>query len=355
MSLFVSLELVTITSYVLAAFKRNDPRSTEAGLKYLVVGAVSSAILLFGVRPRLRRHRLGRLRPDLGPRRGEGLRARSSRSGTVLVFGGLFFKCSAVPFQVWAPDVYQGAPIAGDGVPLEPAQERGLRAPAARRAGPRRARGRHARAPTRGSRSSASSRRLTLLYGNLGAMAQKDVKRLLAYSSIGHAGYMLMGVTAVVAARDAGAAAGGRGGGPRLPARLLRHDDHRLRRGRRGLGAGPRATTRRSPTRGSPGARRSSRSPCSSRCSRSPACRRSRGSSASSSCSSRSWTPPQAHPGLVALGVVGRPERRPLPLLLPAADPRDVREGPGPRGARGRRPCASPPGTAWPSRSASSR
>jgi len=196
MSMFVSLELVTIGSYVLAAFKRNDPRSTEAGLKYLVIGAVSSAILLFGVA--LVYGAAGSV--DFGPISahvaGKGFGPLLSL-GTVLVMGGLFFKCSAVPFQVWAPDVYQGAPTPVTAFLSSVSKSAGfvlllrivqvLVAPAG-------SAGAEAWTPFFSVVAAA-----TLLYGNLGAMAQKDVKRLLAYSSIGHAGYLMMGVTAVVA------------------------------------------------------------------------------------------------------------------------------------------------------------
>jgi NADH-quinone oxidoreductase subunit N len=197
MSLFVSLELITISSYVLAAFKRNDPGSTEAGLKYLVVGAVSSAILLFGT---------ALVYGAAGSLDFASLSAHVAAKGfspllalgTVLVFGGLFFKASAVPFQVWAPDVYQGAPTpvtaflsslsksAGFVLLLRMTQV--LVVPAAGTAG-----------VAVWTTFLGAIAVLTLLYGNLGAIPQRDVKRLLAYSSIGHAGYLLMGVAAVAA------------------------------------------------------------------------------------------------------------------------------------------------------------
>ena len=198
MSLFVSLELITISSYVLAAFRRNDAVSTEAGLKYLVVGAVSSAVLLFGIA--LVYGATGTV--DFGP-----LSAHVASKGftpllslgVALVFGGLFFKAAAVPFQVWAPDVYQGSPApvtaflsslsksAGFVLLLRVLQV--LIVPAA------------------GSSDAGLwigflgfVAVATLLYGNLGAIPQRNVKRLLAYSSIGHAGYMLLGIAAIAAA-----------------------------------------------------------------------------------------------------------------------------------------------------------
>lgn len=214
MSLFVSLELVTISSYVLAAFKRQDPRSTEAGLKYLVVGAVSSAFLLFGIAlvygavgavdfPAVAAHVAGK---------GAGALLTL---GAVLVFMGLFFKTSAVPMQVWAPDVYEGAPSPVTGFLSSLSKSAGfvlllrtvqvLVVPASGAGGV------GVPAGPWGTFLGIVAG-LTLLYGNLGAIAQKDVKRLLAYSSIGHAGYMLMGITVVAAAatpalRQEGAAA----------------------------------------------------------------------------------------------------------------------------------------------------
>ena len=198
MSLFVSLELITVMSYVLAAFRRNDATSTEAGLKYLVIGAVSSAILLFGIA--LVYGAAGTV--DFGPLSahvaGKGASPLLSL-GTALILGGLFFKASAVPFQVWAPDVYQGAPTpvtaflsslsksAGFVLLLRVMQV--LIVPGAGAAGAQ------AWIGFLGVVAAA-----TLLYGNLGAIPQRNVKRLLAYSSIGHAGYMLRGVAAIAAA-----------------------------------------------------------------------------------------------------------------------------------------------------------
>ncbi len=198
MSLFVALELVTVTSYVLAAYKRNDARSTEAGLKYLVIGAVSSAILLFGIAliygaagsvefSAISAHVAGK---GFGP---------LLTLGTALVLCGLFFKSAAVPFQVWVPDVYQGAPTPVTAFLSSLSKSAGfvllLRAmqvlvlPAAGQAG----------AGSWGAFLTVIAV-LTLLYGNLGAIPQRDVKRLLAYSSIGHAGYLMMGIAAIASA-----------------------------------------------------------------------------------------------------------------------------------------------------------
>jgi NADH-quinone oxidoreductase subunit N len=198
MGLFVSLELITISSYVLAAFKRTDVRSTEAGLKYLVVGAVSSAFLLFGAALVFGATGSVTFATIAAHVAGKGF-APLLALGAGLVFMGLFFKCAAVPFQVWAPDVYQGAPSPVTAFLSSLSKSAGfvllLRVTS------------FLVVPAVGTASGDAwvsffgvVAALTLLYGNLGAMAQRDVKRLFAYSSIGHAGYMLMGVTVVVAA-----------------------------------------------------------------------------------------------------------------------------------------------------------
>jgi NADH-quinone oxidoreductase subunit N len=197
-SLFVAVELVTVLSYVLAAFKRNDPRSAEAGLKYLVVGAVSSAILLFGIA--LVYGAVGSLSFSAASDHvASGGWSTLLALGTALVLGGLFFKASAVPFQVWTPDVYQGAPTPVTAFLSSVSKSAGfvlllrlvqvLVVPAA--------------AAGEGASWAAFLTIVaiaTLLFGNLGAIPQRDAKRLLAYSSIGHAGYLMMGVAAVAAA-----------------------------------------------------------------------------------------------------------------------------------------------------------
>jgi NADH-quinone oxidoreductase subunit N len=203
-SLFVSVELVTVLSYVLAAFKRNDPRSTEAGLKYLVVGAVSSAVLLFGIA--LVYGATGSLvfAAITDHVAGSGFSPLLAL-GAALVFGGVFFKTAAVPFQVWAPDVYQGAPTPVTAFLASLSKSAGIVVllrllqvvvvPAAG-AGP-------------GSPWVAFFAVVavaTLLFGNLGAIPQRDVKRLLAYSSIGHAGYLTMGAAAIASADTTAAA-----------------------------------------------------------------------------------------------------------------------------------------------------
>ena len=199
-TLFVSLELITISFYVLTAFKRNDERSVEAAVKYIILGAVASAFLLLGIAFIYGASGSLMLR-DLGTTQlSDALGSGSGalvRFGVLLTLVGLGFKIAAVPFQVWAPDVYQGAssPVtaflsmgskaAGFVLILKvvracmgPAGDAGIAVAAAW-------------IGVLGVITGA-----TVLYGNLGAMWQKDIKRLLGYSSIGHAGYLLMGILA---------------------------------------------------------------------------------------------------------------------------------------------------------------
>jgi NADH-quinone oxidoreductase subunit N len=202
-SLFVSLELITVCFYCLAAFKRNDERSVEAGIKYVILGGLASAFLLLGIAflygatGSLALHALAQksVADTLG-HSGASL----VQFGALLTIVGLTFKIAAVPFQVWAPDVYEGAasPVtaflsmgskaAGFVLLLKvvraclgPSADAGLADPDA----------------VRWALLVAFMAAATLLYGNLGAMWQGNIKRLLGYSSIGHAGYALMGVFAL--------------------------------------------------------------------------------------------------------------------------------------------------------------
>jgi NADH-quinone oxidoreductase subunit N len=199
-SLFVSLELITVCFYCLAAFKRNDERSVEAGIKYVILGGLASAFLLLGIAfaygatGSLEIRALSAQADDLGH-----AGASLLQFGVLLTIVGLAFKIAAVPFQVWTPDVYEGAasPVtaflsmgskaAGFVLLLKvvraclgPGADAGLADPDA----------------VRWLALVAVMAAATLLYGNLGAMWQGNLKRLLGYSSIGHAGYALMGVFA---------------------------------------------------------------------------------------------------------------------------------------------------------------
>jgi NADH-quinone oxidoreductase subunit N len=185
--LFVSLELITVTFYVLTGYLRRQTASLEAGVKYLVIGAVASAFLLFGITflfgttgtTNFAEIATYAKEPDW-----------SYKFGIVLVLVGLGFKIASVPLQVWAPDVYQGAPTTTTAFLAVGSKAAGfallLRLFSV------------GLVPNQGIGTTliAVISALTILYGNLGAIPQRNLKRLLGYSSIGHAGYMLMGIAA---------------------------------------------------------------------------------------------------------------------------------------------------------------
>ena len=107
--LFVSIELITVTFYILVSFQRHRLHSLEAGVKYLILGAVSSAFMIYGIA--LVFGEVGSLRfDDLHAKQSELIESKLFLFGMLFLFAGLAFKVSAFPFQVWAPDVYQGAP-----------------------------------------------------------------------------------------------------------------------------------------------------------------------------------------------------------------------------------------------------
>ena len=182
---FVSLELLTLSMYVLAAYTRNDLLSVEAGLKYLVLGSLASAFLLYGIS--LIYAAAGTLSFDeLTGVAKEGNLSWLFITGILLVLSALGFKVAAVPFQVWVPDVYQGAPTPVVAFLSVASKSAGFAAILRIFF--------QALAPLGEERRILFSvlASLTLLYGNLGALVQKDMKRLLGFSSIGHAGFLLI-------------------------------------------------------------------------------------------------------------------------------------------------------------------
>jgi NADH-quinone oxidoreductase subunit N len=184
--IFVSLELVTISFYVLVSFTRRNPITLEAGTKYLVLSTVSTAFLvygiawIFGVTGQTNLHRITEALASAEVNRGAAL------LGMVFVLVALGFKIAAVPFQIWVPDVYQGAPTPVTAYLSVASKAAGfvvllrvllpfLTLPQTQRL-------------------IVLIALLTLIYGNLAALPQANLKRLLAYSSIAHAGYLLIGV-----------------------------------------------------------------------------------------------------------------------------------------------------------------
>ncbi|HPR63508.1 MAG TPA: NADH-quinone oxidoreductase subunit N [Thermoanaerobaculia bacterium] len=186
-SIYVGLELMALSSYVLASFCRNQEKSFEAGFKYFLLGAFSSGLLLYGLS--LIYGATGSL--DIAVLASSIQRAEPMLvAGLALTASGLLFKVAAVPFHVWTPDVYEGAPT-----PVTAFFAIGPKAAAfavllrvfAVGLGPL-----HQEWSTLIGLSAA----LTMVFGNLVALVQKNIKRMLAYSSIAHAGYALLGLLA---------------------------------------------------------------------------------------------------------------------------------------------------------------
>ena len=123
LTLYVGLELQSLAAYVLASFMRRDVRSAEAGLKYFVLGALASGILLYGI-SLVYGFSGTTLFPSIATAYGAG-HSLGLTFGLVFVFAGLAFKISAVPFHMWTPDVYEGAPTPGHHVLCHRAQGRG--------------------------------------------------------------------------------------------------------------------------------------------------------------------------------------------------------------------------------------
>jgi len=189
--IFVGLEISSIASYVLAGYLRDDPRNNESALKYFLLGSFATAFLLYGVAwiygltgstnlTLIRQVLLSTGAPAVA----------LTGTAAALIFVGLAFKVSAAPFQVWAPDVYQGAPS-----PVSAFLSVGPKAaafailvrifmtafePIAQRWEP----------------VIWLCALVTMIVGNFAAIQQSNIKRMLAYSSIAHAGYVLVAVTA---------------------------------------------------------------------------------------------------------------------------------------------------------------
>lgn len=190
LTLYVGLELAALPSYVLAAFHRQDERSAEAGLKYFVLGALASGILLYGVT--LIYGFAGSTQLDLIA---QTVAAQTDRSigllfGIVFILSGLAFKVSAVPFHMWTPDVYEGAPT--------PVAAFFSAAPKAA------ALGLMARVLVAGFPGNVTAdwqqiimfiAVASMVLGAVAAVAQTNLKRLLAYSSIANIGFALVGLT----------------------------------------------------------------------------------------------------------------------------------------------------------------
>lgn len=185
---FVSLELITVTFYILTSYQRSRVKSLEAGVKYLILGALSTGFTVFGIAlvfgtAHTTTFTVIAAKPEL-------LGNTLFVLGTFMVLIGLGFKIAAFPFQIWAPDVYQGSPA-----PITAFLSVGSKA-----AGfvlvLRLLQGAVPYLMQQWTELLVLITILTILYGNLCAIPQRNLKRLLGYSSIGNAGYLLLGVTA---------------------------------------------------------------------------------------------------------------------------------------------------------------
>jgi NADH-quinone oxidoreductase subunit N len=197
LSIYISLELTSISLYVLAGFLK-DEKSSEAGLKYLLLGAIASAVLLYGIALVFGIAGTTSLTAIAEHIRTLSLPGLVSHPalliGIILIAAGLGFKIASVPFQMWVPDVYEGAPtpvtaylsvaskaagfavlmrifFTAFGPPLEISIGWGLLL--------------------------ALLSLLTMTVGNVVAIAQSNIKRMLGYSSIAHAGYLMIGLAAM--------------------------------------------------------------------------------------------------------------------------------------------------------------
>lgn len=193
MVIFLAIELLSISLYILSGFSRDEERSQEAAVKYLLLGSFASAFMLFG---------MALVYGETGHTQLEPIAAAMARSrpfdplligGIILIFVGFAFKVSAAPFHFWTPDVYQGAPtsvtafmsvatkVAAFAVLIRVFDDA------------------FASYASRWSAIVIAVAIISMVVGNLAALTQNSVKRMLAYSGIAQAGYILIGVAVGVA------------------------------------------------------------------------------------------------------------------------------------------------------------
>jgi NADH-quinone oxidoreductase subunit N len=188
--IFLGLELMSVSVYVLAGIDRRSPRAAEAALKYFLLGAFASAFLLYGIA--LAYGATGTTNLTLIGVQVSSLGLQGSPLllvGLGLLLVGFGFKVAAVPFHMWAPDVYDGAPT-----PVTGFMATAVKAAAFAALARVLIEAFSATAPWTGIVTGLAV--LTMIVGNLVALAQRSLKRMLAYSSIAHAGYLLVAVAA---------------------------------------------------------------------------------------------------------------------------------------------------------------
>ena len=191
MMVFIGIEIASIASYILAGYLRDDKRNNESAIKYFLLGSFATAFLLYGVAwiyGLTGSTNLTEIRRILNTREIAPSLALVGASAA-LMFVGFAFKVSAVPFQVWAPDVYQGAPV-----PVSAFLSAGPKA-AAFAVFLRVYLTAFEPISDRWSPIIWISALLTMIVGNFAALRQNNIKRMLAYSSIAHAGYVMVAIT----------------------------------------------------------------------------------------------------------------------------------------------------------------
>ena len=189
--LFVSIELITVTFYVLTSFLRKRAASLEAGIKYLILGALSSGVMVYGIA--LVFGASGTMKfGELAQKAAELTHQKVFLIGALFLVAGLAFKISAFPFHVWAPDVYEGSPSPTTAFLAVGSKAAGfvLLLRFLFGALPH-------EVVADWARVLMAMSAITILYGNLCAIPQRSLKRLLGYSSISNGGYMLLGVAAL--------------------------------------------------------------------------------------------------------------------------------------------------------------
>ncbi len=208
---FLGLEILSIATYVMAGFRRSDVRSNESSLKYFILGSFASAFLLYGIAlvygatateavPGTTNIAM------IGARINQSLYPPLLFAGAAMMLVGFGFKIATVPFHVWTPDVYEGAPTPVTAFMAAGPKAAGfasflrvflfgfpIATAAAETAG-------YAHKSWLGALAIMAA--LTMSVGNVAAIVQNNVKRMLAYSSIAHAGYALVGFVAAGAASD---------------------------------------------------------------------------------------------------------------------------------------------------------
>jgi NADH-quinone oxidoreductase subunit N len=210
-TIFLGLEILSIATYVMAGFRRTDVRSNESSLKYFILGSFASAFLLYGIAliygATATENLPGTMNISLiAGRLNQSLYPPLLLAGVAMLIVGFGFKIATAPFHVWTPDVYEGAPTPVTAFMAAGPKAAGFASfmrvllfgfPIATAAATT---GGYAHKSWLGALAIMAA--LTMTIGNVVAIVQNNVKRMLAYSSIAHAGYALVGFVAAGAASD---------------------------------------------------------------------------------------------------------------------------------------------------------